>query len=672
MSSNPGINNRFSKLSININNKSVVFTITDEDEELIYSDIIISGTHEQKKFKSIRNESEVSYTLTWKEVSQFVQSKDSSPFSFSMSNFPSKDSSAILSTDSFKSIQINSMDPVKFEKNTFTVAIDPFSNNINLHVNFIPSREKAVLSNEITEFIVENNSFKVEGLLTLHTFHCKKMELLIKNNSETVTLIQPVDFTHYNQENTQTTYSYSSSINLDYLNKQVRILSEGDEVFTIQMRIELNESINPLVDSLTFPNPLSYSKPLPQKIMYYGKQGYLFSLGFSSQGLIEMHALFYEKETLIYKKEREQTIHLTRPFNQQKSIWLFGGETPYQITKNTWAIFLEVLEKYPDKEIYYILDSSSEDWEWANSLIPDRILSYKSKQYIWNLLLAEKIVTSGPTFYHLPSRSPVEMNLIRAEKIMIPEGIIGLSNEQWRLNQNNNFLKLNKIVVGTTVEKRFLLESLNFKPDQIIVNGLPNQEELVNSKPIESSRLVLFPKSMQYRFQSPLEKTENPWKSLATNSSFIDFCSANRLNPTIILSNQDNSLDKDEIFFNEKSIETILLEECDLSEILQSTRILVTDYQSEALNFTLLKRPIFFLQIESYSINSIHTKEYKIPGLQNDLPGEIVTNETDLLFLMHQSQKNDFALSRSQTKKAAHLTPASLQNTSSLILDALF
>lgn len=86
----------------------------------------------------------------------------------------------------------------------------------------------------------------------------------------------------------------------------------------------------------------------------------------------------FQKESFEYMKELLPFIPVLRPFYSNRSIWIIG-ETPMEARNNGWNFYRYMRQNYPEKEVYYVIDSHSPDYAKAAELGEDHLLIYKSK-----------------------------------------------------------------------------------------------------------------------------------------------------------------------------------------------------------------------------------------------------------------------------------------------------
>src|SRR5699024_7813438 len=125
----------------------------------------------------------------------------------------------------------------------------------------------------------------------------------------------------------------------------------------------------------------------------------------------------------------------------------------------------------------------------------EHLLEFKSKRYI-DTLLAAKVLFFTETPYELyPSRTPMQINLIRAKKIFLQNNVLGLENVSDTLGYTAKNFQTDLVLASSKTEERYLQQTLGYPEKMIRLTGLPRFDELLKEPDsLEvASNLVIYP-----------------------------------------------------------------------------------------------------------------------------------------------------------------------------------
>src|SRR5699024_2757828 len=103
-----------------------------------------------------------------------------------------------------------------------------------------------------------------------------------------------------------------------------------------------------------------------------------------------------------YLKRRMRWSWLLYQLNKKKDIWLIGERT-HKAEDTGYHLFKYLRDKYPTKNIYYVIEKDSPELERVQPL--GNILFYKSKEHIRAILIATRIIGSHHPDYLYPLRT---------------------------------------------------------------------------------------------------------------------------------------------------------------------------------------------------------------------------------------------------------------------------
>jgi CDP-glycerol glycerophosphotransferase len=240
-------------------------------------------------------------------------------------------------------------------------------------------------------------------------------------------------------------------------------------------------------------------------------------------------------------------------------------------------------------------------------------------------------------------------NEIKAKKIFIQHGVFGTKNIANIYGKSVDNFNVDMFVVSSQKEKRFATDDLGYLDDEVKVTGLSRFDTLF-AKDLELKRQVLiiptwrdwlgnydsFITSDYYlRYKSLLESTK--LNSLCKENSLeIIFC----LHP-----NMQKFVDA----FDLEDITVISQGAVNVQQLLKESMLMITDYSSVAFDFSFLEKPVIYYQFDTERFLGKYPSHLDI---NEDLPGDIVRNENDVLDRLEVYIDNNFIMSEENLLKS--------------------
>lgn len=448
-------------------------------------------------------------------------------------------------------------------------------------------------------------------------------------------------------------YDYQINIDLEECAREFFISNTNDEDFDLYFELYLNGFFDPTIIRVSNPSDANAKKNYTCFYYSYGKKTKILAPNFTGQSNnFILSVTNFEKETVEYMKELLPFAPVVRPFYSNRSIWIIG-ETPMEAKNNGWAFYRYLRQQYPEKEVYYVIDKTSPDYAKVAALGEDHLLIYKSKKYIWTLLMAQLLITTEEPYAILPTRNPLWLDELGAKKVVLQKNVLGLQDIKASLEYNVKRFKADLFFVSSKTEKRLAIETLNFPEDKLSITGLPRFDELLKdeSPSIIKDQLLIFPMNHDsglYYQSDVIEHMALSFVSLLQNPTFLDFVQQYQLEVVIAL---PTSMLHYVAAFTDCSCTVLLQNQEDVQQLIKESRLLITDADPIAFDFSFLLKPVLFYQPDIKTLasevpfNSTHT-------YLNELPGEITTSEESLIHLLEQIGMNQFQVSRKNQQKA--------------------
>lgn len=448
-------------------------------------------------------------------------------------------------------------------------------------------------------------------------------------------------------------YSYQINLDLAECAREFFVSKTSDEDFDLYFELYLNGFFDPTIIRVSNPSDANAKKNYDYFSYSYGKKTMVLAPNFTGQSNnFILSVTSFEKETFEYMKEILPFASILRPFYSNRNIWVIG-EIPMEAKNNGWAFYRYMRQHYPEKEVYYVIDSKSPDYAKAAAIDEDHLLIYKSKKYIWTLLMAQLLITTEEPYTILPTRNPLWLDALSAKKVILQKNVLGLQNAKTTLEYNTKRFKADLFFVSSKTEKRYAIETLNFPEDKLSITGLPRFDELLESVTDSEikKQLLIYPMSHDsgLHYQSEvITYMAKAFISLLKNPAFIDFVDHYQLE---VIAALPSSMLHYITEFTENNCTVLLQSQEDVQQLIKVSKILITDADPIAFDFSFLFKPVLFYQPDIKTLPSEEPFDSNHAYL-NELPGEITTSEESLIHLLHQIGKNQFQVSRKNQQKA--------------------
>lgn len=332
----------------------------------------------------------------------------------------------------------------------------------------------------------------------------------------------------------------------------------------------------------------------------------------------------------------------------KKEIWLVG-EREFQAQDNGYHFFKYVREKYPEKNLYYIINEKSNDFDVVNqygNVIKQH--SFKHKLYIHR---ANKLI-SGWTFEEcsLPSsknKYKIEYyrELVRSKKnICLQHGVITRNIGPYLRKE---IFEQDAIMCSSKVEQKIIMNTLGYTEEEVKVTGLPRHDyfkkvsfELKNQilimptwrRDLANVSDAIFVKSDYYK----------QYSGLLSNQEFNDFITENNITVKFYVHFQLQRYLK---YFKTENPLISFTSSDKVSDLLLESKLLITDFSSVASDFLYLKKPVILFTFDEFFFHHVKTKY-----LEPTSVGSPVKDVTEVIPLLRSIHNRDYSLTEKQIK----------------------
>ncbi|MED1468601.1 CDP-glycerol glycerophosphotransferase family protein [Bacillus salipaludis] len=361
---------------------------------------------------------------------------------------------------------------------------------------------------------------------------------------------------------------------------------------------------------------------------------------------LSLEVFEFHRETFDYLQKRLRIVWLERLFNKHKNIWIVG-ERPYKAQDTGFRFFKYMRENHFDKNVYYVIEKDSPERKNVEPL--GNVLDFKSKEHIWHVLMATRIIGSHHPDYLYPVRSKRFKKAVKGIKVFLQHGVMGTKNMIANYGKGAPGFKTDAFLVSSDFEKEMIVNDFGYHPKEVSVTGLSRFDSLLaKDVPIKRQILIIptwrdwittdekFLESEYYERYRNLILHPDLHQMAAKNGLEIIFC----LHP---------NMQKFTPYFQNAPVRIISQGEVDVQRLLKESTIMITDYSSVGFDFSFLHKPIIYFQFDRKRFIG---KRPSHLDLDNDLPGDIVSDEEGVLDRLQYYIAHDFKMREQNIKRA--------------------
>lgn len=361
---------------------------------------------------------------------------------------------------------------------------------------------------------------------------------------------------------------------------------------------------------------------------------------------LSLEVFEFDKETFEYLQRKLKTVWLERLFNKHKDIWIIG-ERPYKAQDTGYYFFKYMRENHPGKNVYYVIEKDSPERKNVEHL--GNILDFQSKEHIWHVLMATRIIGSHHPDYLYPVRSRRFKRAVKGIKVFLQHGVMGTKNMVANYGKNASSFKTDAFLVSSDFEKEMIVNDFGYNPKEVFITGLSRFDSLLADDVEVKRQLLIIPTWRDWITTDDVfleSEYFQRYKDLVYHPQLHAL--AEKYNLEIILCLHPN-MQKFSFHFQDAPVRVINQGEVDVQYLLKESAIMLTDYSSVGFDFSFLYKPIIYYQFDR---DRFIGKRPSHLDLENDLPGDIVTNVEEILERLHYYAENDFKMSDRNKQRA--------------------
>ena len=311
------------------------------------------------------------------------------------------------------------------------------------------------------------------------------------------------------------------------------------------------------------------------------------------------------------------------------------------------------MEKTMQRHIYYVIDKKQKDY---SNLEPykDHVIQFMSLKHMIYILAARLLISSDSkrhAYAWRATESIIRKKVLKEKKsVFLQHGVFGLKrSDEFKRGTGGG---TNMFIASNEMEKSFIVGDMDYKPEQVVVTGLPRWDVLEDKserkkekhilvmptwrKWLEETTDEIFLGSEYYRKYMELINSGGIAGFLKKYDLYMDFY----IHPKFREQIKQFSTTSERISLIPFGTEP-------LNELMMDCKMLITDYSSVCWDVYYQGKPVIFYQFDLAKYNEVQGAYMDI---EKDLFGDRAETQSELLELLEEAADNGFELKHEYSK----------------------
>ncbi|MGG4178485.1 CDP-glycerol glycerophosphotransferase family protein [Virgibacillus pantothenticus] len=539
----------------------------------------------------------------------------------------------------FQNTTIEGLDFYKVENNNFVLNYITKKGNLSLVVNNIPDSPTRLQIDKVGKRF---NKFTLEGKIYTRNSLINKGEIILKGRESGVELSSnSLDFIYLEKEVKKryglNRYIYKAEINFQDITNDSFL---KEDIYDLFLKLDIHDNFEPKY--VRVGRPTFRAQIFLKDIYVHNKaQAAVVNPYYTfKRNNLSFEVYNFPIETYNYMKKIMRWAWLIRLLYSKKEKTWIVGERMYKAQDTGFAFFKYMRENHPNERVYYVIDSDSP--ERKNVEPYGNVVDFKSKRHILLTVIADKIISSHHPDYLYPLRTKKFKNKVKATKVFLQHGIMGTKNMVSNYGKQSPGFDTDLFMVSSDFEKEMIVNDFGYEPENVFVTGLSRFDTLFqNDVEIKNNQILIIPTWRDWiATEEDFLNSEYylRYKSLINSPDFLQI--AKKYNLEIIFCLHPN-MQSFSSYFKNNSVRVINQGEVDVQFLIKQSALMITDYSSVAFDFSFLGKPILYYQFDRSRFIGNRPSHL---DLNNDLPGEIIYKEDQLINNLNKYAKDNFKM----------------------------
>src|SRR5699024_1260827 len=262
---------------------------------------------------------------------------------------------------------------------------------------------------------------------------------------------------------------------------------------------------------------------------------------------------------------------------------------------------------------------------------------------------ASVVLGSHHPQYVYPSRSRLMTKSVNPVSVFLQHGIMGMRRMDHMYGREAPDFHVDLFLVSSEREKSFLISDFGYRPEEIALTGLSRFDSLFRTTEVSNDNHILVAPTWREGLQ-----TEEKFLRSEYYARWREFINAEYLDELV------RRYDAKNIFhihpnmrhfvehFESPHVSVVEQGTVDVQELIKNSSILVTDYSSVGLDFSLLHKPVVYYQFDRERV----LKDGSHLDLEVDLPGPVYRSSQNVLEYVESRLVSDSAMEERYVDRA--------------------
>ncbi|RDU22101.1 CDP-glycerol glycerophosphotransferase family protein [Anaerosacchariphilus polymeriproducens] len=330
------------------------------------------------------------------------------------------------------------------------------------------------------------------------------------------------------------------------------------------------------------------------------------------------------------------------------------------------------MEKYMKKEIYFVIDYNSSQYENVKQY-GNRVLNYLSIKHMVYLQGAKLLVSSETKSHSYVRRSnatSIRRRLDNTPSVFLQHGVIAFKQLPFMIKSNRNS-RTNLFITSSFIEKGIILDKFEYDENEVAVTGLARWD-LIEDKSDTCREILLMPtwrRDLEEVSDEEFQESEYflQYMHLLNSERLYTILEQNNLHLNFYIHPQLRRF-IGKFSSTHPNIHLIPFGEEPLNELIMRCSLMITDYSSAIWDVYYQGKPALFYQ---FDFNEYNYSQGSYFDLETELFGDVSYKQEDLLARIEEMITREFKEKEEYAKLREEYLPYIDHNNRKRTCDAI-
>lgn len=421
----------------------------------------------------------------------------------------------------------------------------------------------------------------------------------------------------------------------------ISLLEENEGDWELLLRNTVSETVyTPTLSSRVRLSLLFGRHYVHQKEFLY------FPMGGAAHKLIIRCRHWQKYDTLSHRMKELSAFGIYKLFGRfirKNHIWLVYEKFCITAQENGFYFF-EYCMKNQKKNVYFILDKSSPQWDYMQKY-KENIIPFLSFRHILYLLCADLYISPDARYHAYawkPMPNPVTREMNRQKLLFLQHGVTAMKKVDHLFGAKGSS-PVTYFVTTSSAEQKIITKDFGYPPERTPILGFTRWDGLKDTSDPKHPVILLMP-----TWRSWLEGQNDEifqqssyyqhYASLLSNQELQDYLKEHDLKLLFYIHPKLQEFIS--TFHSEDSqIELYSFDSMPLNQLLMRCSMIITDYSSACWDVYYQGKPVLFYQFDLEQYNETNGSYI---DMTRDLWGDRCTEQEDLIRLIKEYAENGF------------------------------